>query len=233
MINITRKATEPTCLAIEKQKEFSGKSATYDCGTGEDRVKTKLKNNLLNKCYICESEGITDIQIEHFKPHRNKDIELKYEWKNLFFSCSYCNGKKSSVYNDCEENSILDCTNPKHDVENRINYNKSTTLKSGFDISAIKSKDNQIVLKTVEFLNKIYNGNEKTKEKTENLNDKIHLELLSFQKAIENYLVKNNKDKHLKKIKRKLSKRSSYTMFKRQIIKDNPKYKEMFNKYFD
>ena len=61
MINIIRKEAKPDCLAIEKQKEINGKTGSYDCGKGNDRVKTKLKKDFINKCYICESESITDI----------------------------------------------------------------------------------------------------------------------------------------------------------------------------
>ena len=234
MINIIRIEKEPDCLAIEKQKEINGKTGKHDCGKDEYRIRTILKKDFLNKCYICESKGNTDFLIEHFKPHENgKYIDLKYDWNNLFFSCSYCNGKKSSSYNNCKENMILDCTNPEHDVENWIKYEKSIKLKSKFEISAIKKKQNKIVLKTVEFLDKIYNGNEQTKDNTENLNENVHWELFSFQKAIIDYLTKDNKDKYLKKIERKLSKKSAYTAFKRQIIKENKKYSEKFQHYFD
>ena len=234
MINIIRKEKEPSCLAIEKQKEIDKlkKKGDVNCGKDKENIKYKLKNDFLNKCFICESEGNTDFIIEHFIPHKqSKYIDLKFEWKNLFLACSYCNGKKSSVYNDCEENMILDCTNPNHDVENWINYRKSDELKSEFIIST-KKKD-KITLKTVEFLNKIYNGNEQTKENTENLNKKVYHELFYFRKAIDKFFAENNNERYLKRIKRKLSKKSSFTAFKRQIIKDKTEYSEKFKQYFD
>ncbi len=98
-----------------------------------------MKKDFLNKCYICENQGIF-WKIEHFKPHKNgKDLDLKYDWNNLFYSCGYCNSKKSSNYNDTEENMILDCTSTKHDVEKWLVHRKSKDVKSNFKISVIEN----------------------------------------------------------------------------------------------
>jgi len=231
MINIVRKQKAPECLEIEKQKEISGKKeGKYDCG----EVKSILKREFLNKCYICETSKITDLQIEHFEPHQKKNIELKFDWNNLFFSCSYCNGKKSNNYNTDNYNRILDCTKVEQDVENWIIYRKTITLKSKFDISVNEKLVEKDFLKetqnTVNLLNNIYNGNQTTKEKTENLNDKIYGELKYFQNAIEKYFSEIETDKNLKRIKFKLSRKSDYVSFKRWIVKEN--YPE-FIQYFD
>ena len=225
MINIIRKEKEPSCLAEEKQKEATGKKkdGNYKC----KEVQSKLKEDFVNKCYLCEQKGNTDFQIEHFKPHQNKNIDLKFDWNNLFLACSYCNGKKGDRYNTNDENQILDCTNSNHDVENWIKYEKPNYPKSDFKIIALK--DEKIINNTVKLLNEIYNGNKRTEEKTENLNDLIANELRKLQKLIKKHFKKQDV---IKKIKRILSNRSPFTAFKRQIIKDNSAYKE-FEKYFD
>ncbi len=233
MINIIRKEEEPNCLSIEKQKEIDKikKNGIVDCGKGDENVRVKLKKDFLNKCYICESRGIVS-EIDHFKPWIGENIDLKFEWNNLFYSCGYCNGKKSSVYNNSCDNMILDCTNPKEDVENCLIYKKAKNLKSKFDISVAKEFENDNkVLKTAEFLNKIYNGNEK-RANTDTLKENILYNLKIFQENVRKYFEKIDNTKYEKRIIFELSKRSPFTAFKRQIIKDKKKLHQ-FKKYFD
>lgn len=57
--------------------------------------------------YLCEQDELQSIQIEHLKPHHGgKNIDLKYDWNNLFFSCSHCNSVKNRKQ---YESNILDC----------------------------------------------------------------------------------------------------------------------------
>ena len=56
------------------------------------------------KCYLCEKDNISDIEVEHLIPHKNNE-NLKYDWNNLFYSCSRCNSIKGI------KEKILDCTN--------------------------------------------------------------------------------------------------------------------------
>ena len=56
------------------------------------------------KCYICENKQITFYQIEHLIPHRG-DIDLKYDWNNLFLVCAHCNNTKRDKFEP-----VLDCT---------------------------------------------------------------------------------------------------------------------------
>ncbi len=224
MINIIRKEKEPSCLAEEKRKEKTGKkkNGNHRC----EEVDEKLNKDFFNKCYICEEKCKANYQVEHFKPHQSKNIDLKFDWNNLFIACSYCNGKKGDRYNTNENNQILDCTDDIHDVENFIKYEKENFPKLEFKIIALK--DEKIVINTVNFLNEIY-GNKKTELKTEYLKNSVARELCKLQKLIKKHSQNENVEK---KIKRILSKRSPFTAFKRQIIKDNPDYKE-FEKYFD
>ena len=74
----------------------------------KDDVGKDLIKYLIHRDYMLKSGEDSD------------NIDLKYDWNNLFFFCSYCNGKKSSKYNDSEENMILDCTKESQDVENRL-----------------------------------------------------------------------------------------------------------------
>ena len=99
MIKIERTPTAPPSLAVESKKA---------CGSyREPDVIEQLKKDFHGKCYICELDDLTDIQVEHLLPHHNRRIkERVFDWNNLFYSCPHCNNiKKESKYDE----KILDC----------------------------------------------------------------------------------------------------------------------------
>ena len=84
MIQLQKTTTAPASLATKNK---------YD---GED-VKALLAKDHYDKCYICERQLTTDFQVEHLHSQEHYPDE-KYNWENLFFACSYCNGKKSANF---------------------------------------------------------------------------------------------------------------------------------------
>ncbi len=81
-------------------------------------------------------------------------------------------------------------------------------------------------------LNKIYNGNPRgSMVNTETLKENILFQLNKFQQILTEYIENDNKKKQEKRIKFELSKKSAFTAFKRQIIKDRELL--LFKKYFD
>lgn len=95
MIKVERTPTPPASLAIEKRK-VSGNYQTED-------VVTRLRSDFRDKCYLCERKPVSDINIE--QPHKG-NVDLKFDWDNLFYSCSHCNSVKNKEKYD---NQILDC----------------------------------------------------------------------------------------------------------------------------
>lgn len=213
MINLKRSFPAPEILKEEKQK----KNGSYN----QKEVLDRLKQDFHNKCYICETKPGT-LNIEHLISHKgNKD--LKFDWENLFLSCGHCNNIKLNDYDN-----ILDCT--KEDVENCISYRFEPLLpKAKVKIEALKDDDR--VKKTVELLDKVYNGTTVLKNmESENIRKKLLDELMKFQKMIYNYEYEDfdEEDKLmlLQKIKSSLKDSSEYTAFKRWMIKDVQDLKE-------
>lgn len=74
-----------------------------------------------DKCFYCECllkprDGGSDDEVEHrcgVRPH-----ELAYDWKNLYLSCSGCNGAKKSL----EEIPIEDTLDPCDDAIDPIDH---------------------------------------------------------------------------------------------------------------
>ena len=105
MVYFEKSQPAPDCLEVEKDKA----GGDYKCGDVLDRIKTDFKN----KCYICGYKEPVTINVEHFRPHKGNN-DLKFQWENLFWSCSHCNNTKLDNYDD-----IIDCTDLNEDIENR------------------------------------------------------------------------------------------------------------------
>ncbi|MQW92301.1 hypothetical protein GFH30_03610 [Acinetobacter wanghuae] len=87
-------------------------------GTNKDyrseEVLLTLKKMFHGKCYLCERANISDIQVEHLDPHQG-DLIKKFNWNNLFYSCSRCNSIKSHTHTN-----ILDCSIANHDISHYL-----------------------------------------------------------------------------------------------------------------
>lgn len=216
MYNVDRSFPEPQSLKTEKLK-VSGKYNSED-------VLERLMEDFFNKCYLCEEKEISGINVEHLKPHKS-DVDKKFQWENLFLVCPHCNNTKLG-----NEDEILDCTNPSHKVYEWIEYNFTSFPKTKVELKIINNID--IVNNTVTLLDKIYNGSTVNKRlESENIKKKIMREIQSFENLIFEY-VYNSKKELAEEIKEKLSRKSAFSAFKRWIIKNNTRYKEL-EKYFD
>ena len=99
MVKIERSFPAHQSLAEEAQKT-TGK---YD----KPDVIQQLRKDFHNKCYICEMKDLQDPNVEHLIPHKNgKNIEMKFDWENLFWACGHCNGIKN---NGKYDKGIIDC----------------------------------------------------------------------------------------------------------------------------
>lgn len=225
MINIKREKPSQEILDIlvlEKQKE----SGTYR----QEKVIQKVKQDFYNKCYLCEIKETTSLNIEHFIPHKgNKD--LKFEWSNLFLSCYHCNNIKGHKYDN-----ILNPVDEEEDVENLIKYRMEPFPKSKVEIVPLKTDDK--IKKTCELLELIYNGSTALKsEEAHNLKKKLLDDLMDFQEQLYIYYYEEVFEDDVaaarKNIAKHLNKKSSFTAFKRWIIKDNPVFYDDFKEFID
>lgn len=188
-------------------------TASYD---GED-VKKQLLADQHDKCYICERYRDTDFEIEHHKSQKNHP-ELIQDWNNLFMSCRYCNGKKSNDYDD-----ILnpkDC-NIEDEIEQRIDF---ASNKAIFD-SHVNDAEH---LKTVELLNKVFNGSKRVRTiKEERFFEQAISIINRFSDLVYTYL-KNPSPEMENAIKDELSIDKELLGFKFWMIHDNPSLNAVF-----
>jgi len=224
MVYLEKSQPAPESLAKEKTK----KSGKYN----KEDVLERLVLDFKNKCYICEYQQ-PSVQVEHFVPHK-EDVDLKFDWDNLFFACGHCNGTKlaKSEYDD-----ILNCTKKEHDVENFLKYIFVAFPKEEVKIEIIEKS--QTTENTKKLLQAVYNGSAVFCSRTLEANilkSRLRDEIKSFNDFIKNYQATENKEEKeyfFEKIKSHIDKSSDFTAFKRWIIKDNPKLKAEFEQYFD
>lgn len=224
MIFFEKSQPAPTSLALEKQKV----SGSYN----QPDVLDRLIDDFSNKCYLCEQNDLTTMNIEHLRPHRG-DLDLKFDWNNLFLACPHCNNIKLDRYDN-----ILNCTVEADEAESRIKLKLDP-----FPMSEVEVTVNQTdarTLQTAELLKAIYNGTTfmKTRE-AENLNKKIAEEIHQFLQLLRGYMnAKKNDDQEAlqdfnRKIRYSLQKTSPFTSFKRWIIRENDKRNAEFGHLFD
>ena len=197
MIQLQKTTTAPASLATKNK---------YD---GED-VKALLAKDHYDKCYICERQLTTDFQVEHLHSQEHYPDE-KYNWENLFFVCSYCNGKKSANFDG-----IVNPT--KEAIEEKIvqtlNYDKA-------DFATDDSSE--AIQQTIVLLNRIFNGKNsiRKKIKEENFFKEFLSKMNNFEKAVNDYLsAPTSETKEV--IRELLSIEQEFLGFKYWIIKNNP-----------
>ncbi|MDK9774864.1 HNH endonuclease [Vibrio sp. B181a] len=137
MFNVIRTYPEPPSIANNEYNK-------------EDVLK-KLRPMFFDKCYLCERDEIQDVEVEHFIPHK-KDNALKYNWENLYYSCSRCNGIKSSTHIN-----LLDCANPFYDVGAMIECLMPSTPNGDVKVSATSANPCAQTENTVKLLEACYN----------------------------------------------------------------------------
>ena len=217
MVYFEKSQPAPSSLAIEKAK----KSGTYNTSD----VVTQLKNDFHYKCYICEQKYLTTINIEHFLPHQG-DIDLKFDWNNLFYSCGHCNNVKLAKFDN-----ILNCTVASDNVDQAIAYkfNPFPKEKPCFEVVIESEKASN----TKELLDKVFNGEHRPLKLLEgsSLRDLLLKSIKEFQDLLIDYYKYNKNEIFLVKIEEHLSNRMEFTAFKRYIIRNNESLNEEFKQY--
>ena len=201
MIKVFKKPTPPESLTTQKR---------YD----SEEVKQQLIADHQGKCYLCERTVTTDFQVEHLHSQEHFPEE-KYVWHNLFLSCSYCNGKKSNLFDN-----IL---NPAQEpIESLIIQELDYLNKRAVFKSANVSLSTE-VQQTLSLLERIFNGSHKMRKiKEERFFEDFLSKMNAFQKAINNFLMADNEETRLV-LQEELTINREFLGFKYWIIQNNPK----------
>ncbi len=216
MVYFEKSQPAPSSLSIEKEK----KSGTYRT----DETIKQIDKDFYGKCYICGQKNPTTINIEHFIPHKD-NVDLKFDWNNLFYSCGHCNNVKLAKK---EFDNILNCTILSDNVDRDIAYkfNPFPKEKPCFEVVIESEKASN----TKELLDKVFNGEHTSLKLLEgsSLRDLLLKSIKEFQDLLIDYYKYDKNEMFLIKIEEHLSNRMEFTAFKRYIIRNNEDLREEF-----
>lgn len=138
MFYVKRSTPPPACLSSKKYNT--------------PEVIDILKILFHEKCYLCERDEIQDVEIEHLDPHEGDDA-LKYNWENLFYSCSRCNSIKSNKHKN-----IIDCCQEEQ-LGEIIQYYMPPTPNRDVEIIQIQETNKTLQFEnTITLLKECYNN---------------------------------------------------------------------------
>ncbi len=226
MVKFERNQTEKSRKAIESLEEQKTKGKSGTCNTPE--VNSALQEMFFGKCYICERKGLEAMEIEHIVPYRD-NLDLKYDWNNLFLACRHCNNTKGAKYDP-----ILDCT--EDEVDKKIAFRKTGYFgkdeKFVFDILEQTEK----TINTQKLLENVFYGSTPQKEmESKVLRKDLRKELSKFKNQVREYKEAEEweKDDLRCLMKRELSAKSEFAAFKRWLIRDNRETYPELNAYIE
>lgn len=216
MVNFHKRSQAPLSLAARKSYR-------------EPDTIDALKEDFMNKCYICGCKAPTSINAEHFDEHGKNPAKM-YDWNNLFYVCGHCNTVKNQTFPKGKSN-LLNCTDKKQRVDFWIEYrlNYDPNLKKDVDIHQnmlipVTSYGTQIK-NTVKLLNNVFNGSGTAVKNTEasNLVTSLQTEVNNFLSRLWEY--KTEKSSLVRaKLQNELIAMVAYSApfaaFKRWIIRD-------------
>ena len=204
MIRVAKSPNVPQSLTTTK---------AYD---GED-VHRQLECDQHKKCYLCEKRLITDFEVEHLKSQDNNS-DLRQNWDNLFWSCTYCNPKKGNRFDD-----ILNPT--KVNIEDEI---RQTIIFGEKKACFEPVKETEEHRNTCKLLLNIHNGTGRLRKiKEENFFEYMVGKMNNFYSLINQYL-NNPTDYNCNLVKEDIQIDKEFLGFKYWIIKSKPQLLEVF-----
>lgn len=218
MFNVERPEETPASLAAKRSYK------------DEDVVKA-LENAFHKKCYLCETKEPQDINIEHFVAHQNNE-DLKYDWKNLYYSCGRCNNIKHHNFNN-----LLDCCDPDQNVFRSIKLLPPRTPNSKVVVE--RQNNDAKTIETEQLLEKIYNSNHTVNKAitVSYLRRKINTQFSLFFKWLNKYYAEESLDAEreeaLERIKVLMSNQAQYSAFIKWCVLDDDDLRQRLEHLID
>ncbi len=219
MFNVRRPLKAPVTLLAQQR---------YD---GHD-VYEALAEMFFDKCYICESKEPSDINVEHFKPHLG-DASKKFDWNNLYLSCSRCNNIKRADFDD-----ILDCCDSSIDVSRAIKLSPPLSPYAR-SISITVELGSERAESTSRLLNKVFNSEHTINKRmtAASLRRRVFEQYSILQKQMEQYFspvaTEGDKLNAIEKMKILIDRSSPYSAFIRWCILEDDKLAGLLEEFMD
>lgn len=212
MIKFARNDTAKARAAVLSLSRAKASHKTYNT----PEVNAALHEMFYGKCYICENKESVSFQIEHLRPHKG-NINLKYDWNNLFWSCTHCNNLKNAKYEP-----ILDCS--QTDVDLKIAFRKKGYFGTDEKYEFTALDDNIEIRNTIELLYETYYGHTPQKRlEAANIRRNLRHSLSDFKNLIREYEEAEDFDKEDLKytIRAEVGPGAAFAAFKRWFLWDH------------
>lgn len=220
MIRVRRIDTPKARAAVRALEVAKENNRSYNM----PEVNAALTEMFRGKCYVCENkEGISSFQIEHLIPHRG-DVDLKYDWNNLFWSCAHCNNIKNDKYDP-----ILDCS--QVDVDHKIAFRKRGYFGTEEELEFVALENNIEIENTIQLLHDVYYGSTPQKRlEATNIRRSLRQNVSKFKELIREYeeAQEYEKDDLKYAIRKEIEASAAFAAFKRWLLWDNrERYQEL------
>lgn len=212
MVKFSRNDTDKARAAVRSLCKAKASNTTYNT----PEVNAALVEMFHGKCYICENKEASSFQIEHLRSHK-RNVDLKYDWNNFFWSCAHCNNLKNVRYEP-----ILDCS--QVDVDLKVAFRKKGYFGTDEAYEFVALENSIEVKNTVELLYASYYGNTPQKKlEAANIRRALRRSLSDFKNMIREYEEAEEYDKDDLRylIRAEVSTGSSFTAFKRWLLWDH------------
>lgn len=207
MFNVIRPIDAPASLQRRRK---------YD----DEDVYTVLEEIFFSKCYLCETKEPHDINVEHFDAHMG-DENKKFDWNNLYLSCSRCNNIKGDRYTN-----LIDCCDPQQDAFRSVKHQPPITPYAQH-VHIMAMNGDKRTLETKAILDKIFNSEHTVNKKVSGsfLRRKIFDQYNLLLTQINNYYfpvaTTIEKENAIERIKVLIHKSAPYSAFIRWCILDD------------
>jgi hypothetical protein len=206
---------------VNKPPLPSGLVITRDAHYRSGPIFDIIVSSCYGKCYLCEDDKATSLNIEHRIPHEG-NAQLKYDYSNLYLSCAHCNMIKGAFFKNIIDPSLVD----PEDVL-RLTF-QAEVVAAGIDevetcVDIMPIKLDTDVLETMRLLYEIYNGSKTSIQEAECriLRRKIHAEIEKFITDIFLYKSSKNNDRLRDAIKDGIADSSQFSAFKKEIVRSD------------
>lgn len=210
MVKCDKSPVAPASLKVEKLK---GENGSY---RGEDVVE-QLKTDFYDKCYICELKGLQDPEIEHLIPHKG-NLDLKFDWDNLFWSCGHCNSIKNQRKYDGK---IINCC--QEDPELHIQF-----LYTDDNIDVKPLDDHEETQMTAQLVDEVFNLRNTGMRviKSAQRMKALQREMNIFFNELKRYQ-ENKSETNKRRVVVRLKRSAAFAAFKRSYVRNKDEYAEL------
>ncbi|WP_298672579.1 hypothetical protein [uncultured Megasphaera sp.] len=209
MVKCDKSPIAPASLEIEKAK---GNSGSYR----NDDVVKQLKTDFHDKCYICELKGLQDPEIEHLTPHKG-NLDLKFDWNNLFWSCGHCNSIKNQRKYD---GNIINCCQEDPEKHIKCEYKDRQVSITALDKEPTSRLTAELIYEVFNLKNTGMRIN-----KSEYRFKALQKEMNIFYNELQNY-EEHKTTMNKRRVMVRLKRDAAFAAFKRTYIRNNTKYAE-------